>query len=132
MKKVSDKPVGYLCQVCGWRYFGECTSNVCGGNVARYERFKLELGTRLVYLRAAPPVGDELTSLLGVKLLMEAHRRKCATKDRTRTHWIDAGYCIDAPNEMPAGGCFGMTFEDLVDDSDVVPCQLTVWREERF
>lgn len=118
---------GFLCAVCGWRYLADrCQSNVCGGNVARFERFKLELGTKLVYLKAAPDVGDH-TTWLSVKLLMELHRRGLRVRS-DRNHWIDAGYCLDAPEEMPAGGCYGETFEDMGEDG-ALASQLTVQRE---
>ena len=38
---------------------------------------------------------------------------------------MDAGYCLDAPDEMPAGSCYWVSV-----DEDGFPEQATVWREE--
>lgn len=53
-------------------------------------------------------------------------RRSVEVKALGKAAWDDAGYCLDAPEEIPAGGC-----ESLVtgpDDSDFYPAQLVVWR----
>jgi hypothetical protein len=39
--------------------------------------------------------------------------------------WKDAGYCLDAPDLLPAGGCRS---ENLDDDMVDVPMQITVER----
>lgn len=128
MKKSEPLEIGCLCKVCGWRYLGECTSWYCRGNVARFEKWKIALGTRIMYLNAAPSI-EHHSNALWIRFMMDAHRR--GTYDKRagwRQYSIDAGYCIDAPNEMPAGGCYGMTFEDI-GESGSIPGQLTVARE---
>lgn len=39
---------------------------------------------------------------------------------------IDAGYCIDAPNDIPAGG---MECAQIAED-EFFPLELTAWRED--
>ena len=43
---------------------------------------------------------------------------------------IDIGYCLDAPEEMPAGGCWGFSDEELeAEYGFAIPEQLTFRRE---
>jgi hypothetical protein len=49
-----------------------------------------------------------------------------------RAAWDDHGYCIDAPQTMPAGGCFALDLPSMSDDDapSYMPAQLTVERAE--
>jgi hypothetical protein len=53
-----------------------------------------------------------------------------APKHLLRAAWDDHGYCIDAPQTMPAGGCYGLDLPPLGDDEtpSYMPAQLTVER----
>jgi hypothetical protein len=48
-----------------------------------------------------------------------------------RAAWDDAGYCLDAPDEFPAGGCYAMDLPPLdpEDTMEYFPAQLTIERE---
>lgn len=115
--------------ICGLIYLGECTAWYCGGNRARLERWKLTLGVRLRYLNAAPEVEGHSPPWLTTQLLCEGHRRGCYDRKLGwRVYQIDAGYCLDAPDIMPAGSCYGMEFPDEP-ELGVLPCQRTFDRE---
>lgn len=127
-KRLKDR-LPPLCQVCGWSL--PCDRWYCRGNVARYELWKLRLGTKITYRWAAGPVHESLHTWLGTQLLIEAHRRGTRKRGELGTHWLDAGYCLDAPELIPAGGCRGESFEDLDPTlAEVVPYQITYEREK--
>lgn len=83
------------------------------------------MGERKPYVWTAPAVGHH--AALAPRLSLEAWRR--AGKSDTRAHvleaWHQSGYCIDAPDEMPAGAC--RIF--YADEVGILPEQLTVQRE---
>jgi hypothetical protein len=74
---------------------------------------------------------------LPVELMMEAYERICPgsfngrrapdVKALGRAAWDEAGYCLDAPDDIPAGGCEAM--ESGPDDGDFYPAQLVTWRD---
>jgi hypothetical protein len=44
-------------------------------------------------------------------------------------NWNEAGYCIDAPDVLPAGACEADEFEDTGDGAWPCPMQMRVGRE---
>jgi hypothetical protein len=78
---------------------------------------------------------DGMHSGLGARLMLSYFTRLecgiCGPKPLpgrrfTDAVWIDAGYSIDAPESMPAGGMRTFT---IADDPDPIPEQFTVDRE---
>jgi hypothetical protein len=78
---------------------------------------------------------DGMHSGLGARLMLSYFTRLecgiCGPKPLpgrrfTDSVWIEAGYSIDAPESMPAGGM--RTFM-IADDPDPIPEQMTVDRE---
>lgn len=60
-----------------------------------------------------------LGALLLLNLVSGARKYGVRLNERQRKNcWIDADYCIDAPNEMPAGGCYQTSVADIADDAD--------------
>lgn len=112
--------------ICGWIYLDECTAWYCGGNRARLERWKLALGTRITYLPAAPRVGLEGQSFLVTNLMIESYRR--GVRESYKTHAIDAGHSIDAPEYMPAGGCYNDSIT-VGKKTEYFPSQFMIRRE---
>jgi hypothetical protein len=49
-----------------------------------------------------------------------------------RAAWDDYGYCIDAPETLPAGGCYGLDLPQFEPDDkpQYMPAQLTVERDQ--
>jgi hypothetical protein len=63
-------------------------------------------------------------------LMIECRRRCLGTADVPPRHLtlaagMDAGYCIDAPDWIPAGSCYQDDFE-----GEIFPSRVTVKREE--
>lgn len=68
--------------------------------------------------------------------MLEAYRRQCPSIFRSvvdtsvslvgRAAWDDAGYCIDAPENMPAGAC--RKVEVGPDEGDWIAVQVEAWR----
>jgi hypothetical protein len=67
-------------------------------------------------------------------MMMEAYERMCPTfvgrsdpavELVARSFWDDAGYCLDAPDEISAGGCYNME----VAEGWAMPEQITFWRD---
>lgn len=74
---------------------------------------------------ALPITGHEC---LGPILLCETYKKygmKRPPRVLIDLAWSDAGYCLDAPSSLPAGGCRS---ENLDDDMVDVPMQITVER----
>lgn len=124
----------FWCRHCGTPFLPcahPCTT--CGGNVARAERLKLTLGTRLRYLGAAPRVSDD--SFVGVHMLTELYRRFWPGRPpKALREWYsrESCYSLDAPEVMPAGACQWVDVPDAADDDDWpggYPAQITVRRE---
>jgi hypothetical protein len=71
--------------------------------------------------------------LLAPQLMLEMARRVCPNqwltgernKQLARAAWTDAGYCLDAPDELPAGGCH----MEWADAENGCAMQMTVERE---
>jgi len=69
-------------------------------------------------------------------LMMEMYERLCprtyagrrakAVETLAQAAWNDAGYCIDAPENMPAGAC--LKTETGPDDGDWIVEQHQAWR----
>lgn len=121
----------WLCAHCGWGIMmGMTTCAVCGSNSVRAWRLKRELGTKVRYLTAATAV-DHKWIRMYAQMLFHLYRRipkpSKALRDALR---IDIGYCLDAPEVMPAGGCFGFSDEELEAEYGIaIPEQLTFDRE---
>lgn len=118
----------FRCPICNEASYGDGTCQVehCRGNVARFELAKLRHGIRVRYEWAAMPVDR---GFMWVNLMMELYRRfrqagrpPRALIDSAR---IDASYCLDAPECMPAGACMYYP----VDGADGVPAQIVLQRE---
>lgn len=110
------------------------TEGLCGGNVARYERAKLRHGVRLRYRDAASRLER---SRHNISLLVHLYKLLPPQPPPRLREWarIEAGYCIDAPDTMPAGGCYSMFVDELHPDRTkpgpfCAPAQLTTQREE--
>lgn len=123
------------CLACGTPYWGRpCTT--CGGNVARAERLKRELGTKIIYFHAASRIEGYARANLGTSLVIELHNRfRGARPPKALRDWAsrEEEYCLDAPEEMPAGGCFREELPWAADEGDpevpFVVSQLTTRRE---
>lgn len=74
---------------------------------------------------------DPTRTVLGVMLTIELHRRATERGEKRtpaplrRMGFDDAGYCIDAPAVMPAGGCESVALDAI----DLVGWPMTVTRE---
>ena len=114
----------------------ECKSDLCGGNVARYERMKLRYGMRLRYTRAAAslerwietPHCHFIGRYLTPGISREGRKAIRAMIDLAR---LDGGYCLDAPEIMPAGACFSEHLSEADEPGKEcwIPAQITVNRE---
>lgn len=66
---------------------------------------------------------------LGGRLLAELYWRVNSPFPLSRQAWVDAGYCLDAPEEMAAGSCLQDTVELGEGEIMLIPVQRTWWRE---
>jgi hypothetical protein len=57
-------------------------------------------------------------------LMIEAGKRSSTDILLMRAAAMDAGYCLDAPSEIPAGACLWMQAEG----EEGYPDRITVWR----
>lgn len=70
--------------------------------------------------KTPPSLTDHVSKYpgLGARLMIEAYEKICPNTYEGRSEpsikmianeaWREAGYCLDAPNFMPAGACFGV------------------------
>jgi hypothetical protein len=82
----------------------------------------------MAYALTASPlriVDSGLPAVLMIALSRRFQSVAAAPKNLMRSAWDDAGYCIDAPERMPAGGC---AYEE-VDDDLGLPVQLVAERD---
>lgn len=95
----------------------------------------------MAYRMTAQPVKNG-AGLVGMELMLEASRRlpkapsgfvRSDCGELLREAARDSGYCIDAPDELPAGACYGFDLgDDFVTTADMprtMPSQITVERE---
>ena len=83
------------------------------------------------YANTATTVGNFHRFKVGLLIQVENFKRQPEPKFCDYTWlWQDGGYCIDAPDLMPAGGCYAELVNDPTDNTAVeyFPCQLTIVR----
>ena len=114
----------------------ECKSDLCRGNVARHELAKLRYGVRVRYLGTAAKlerwIENPHCQLAGrYSALALAQRDRKAIRKMIDMAFLDGGYCIDAPNIMPAGGCFSEHLSEADEPGKEcwIAAQMTVNRE---
>lgn len=82
------------------------------------------------------PVRTSHHQWVGLTIFMETHRRVhsgnfgALPKPLTEWAWAEGGYCIDAPQSIPAGGCYFEPVPPPHDDEwpPGIPAQLEVDR----
>jgi hypothetical protein len=128
--KLSD----WWCEHCGTPYCGLPRCSCCGGNAARAARLRLQLGTRIQYLRAAMRVDGTGRAAHFASFIAMMDRRF----DKVSRRWVRAevaGYCLDAPDDMPGGACHWVEVPEAREDSDApgdpvgYVSQVVVYRE---
>lgn len=126
----------WVCGYCGSQILPDAElCGICGTNAARAWRLGQALGWKSRYLLAAKEVnrtpGARVQGMLLAALYRRIGKPGKALRDQLR---IDLGHCIDAPEEIPAGACYGWDAEDEVGielDNRALPMQLIVNREEQ-
>lgn len=79
--------------------------------------------TRYTFLANLPTPHN----IVGIWLLMEMYRRiGKPTAELTQACFSESGYCIDAPDVIPAGGCF----HEQITAKEDIPSQITWSRNE--
>ncbi len=87
---------------------------------------------RVRYGHPADRIGATRRLSLGffLRLALSERLRTRPTRALGQAMWIDAGYCIDAPDVMPAGACRGEAVEDVLGEDPVaMPFQIEVRRD---
>lgn len=120
----------WACQHCGATLLPRLPCVFCGGNAARAGRMVLQLGVRVRYLEAAERVGrDRLSMAASMRLHAAIEDRTVPGRRAAAEHaWEDVGYCLDAPEELPAGSCLDYDLSVFGEDAGI-PVQRTVRRE---
>lgn len=126
----------FVCPICRSRSYGnDCRVEVCRGNSARYGLYAARHGVRVVYRGSAYRVDGTGAAGRAARFQGYFDRRFRDAGNHVRHAIRDeiAGYCLDAPDDMPAGGCRWESVKDLLpDDPDPnpgYPAQMTVSRE---